>query len=385
MKPRVVISAYGADYPARAAPAAQTLAPASQTLAPDSQTLAPAAQTLAPAAQTLASAAQTLAPDSQTLAPASQTLAPAAQTLALDAQIARALAPLCARITDKSRVGVAFTSSKGDLNRLEGGFFGWQPDAPALRWALELGAQGRIAAPNAACASGAHALALGAQWIEDGHADLVLAGAIEPPQHPMVTAAYRNMGALSRGGLMRPFDARRDGFVPGAGGAFFLLENEAHARARGADVHGYLSGWSWSCDAHHITQMAPGGAAIERAIAQALARAGKPKVDYVNAHGTATRNDLIEARALYRAFWPHGRGQFDQTSDRTFIRSGGRGRGGALPGRAAKRVRAADFELGKCGRANRIGFGDGKRQTDENRDRAQPQLRLWRAHRSFGV
>ena len=221
---------------------------------------------------------------------------------ALNAQIARALAPLRARSADKSRIGVSFTSSKGDLNRLESGFFDWQPDAPARYWAREWGAQGRVAAPNAACASGAHALALGAQWIQDGEADLVLAGAVEVPQHPMVTAAYRNMGALSRSGIMRPFDARRDGFVPGAGGAFFVLESEAHARARGAHVHGYLSGWSWGCDAHHITQMAPGGAAIERAIAQALKRAGDPKVDYVNAHGTATLNDGIEARALYRAF-----------------------------------------------------------------------------------
>ncbi len=225
------------------------------------------------------------------------------QSDALESQIERAFAPLCARVADKARIGVCFTSSKGDLNRLQNGdFLGALPDAATSHWARKFGATGRVAAPNAACASGAHAIALGAQWIENGDADLVLAGALEPPQHPMITAAYRNMGALSKSGVMRPFDARRDGFIAAPGGGFVILASERFARENDFSVRAYVGGWSFGCDAHHITQMAPSGDSIERAIRQSLKMAGNPKIDYINAHGTATINDLIEASALYRVF-----------------------------------------------------------------------------------
>ena len=217
-------------------------------------------------------------------------------------RIGRAFGPIRAQYPDATRVGVCFTSSKGDLNRLENGDLSWTPDAPARALARRFDVRGRWAAPNAACASGAHAIALGAQWIEDGHADLVLTGAIEPPQHPLILAAYRNMGALSKSGLMRPFDARRDGFVPGSGGGFLVLENAEKARARGAQIHGFVDGWSLRCDAHHMTQMAPDGGCIGRAIEDAIKCVGSLTIGYVNAHGTATVNDLVEARALHRVF-----------------------------------------------------------------------------------
>ena len=222
--------------------------------------------------------------------------------LRLERRINRAFGPPCAATSDKARIGVSFTSSKGDIGLLETGSWGWHPAAAGTILARRFDAQGHFAAPNAACASGAHAIALGAQWITDGDADLVLAGAVEPPQHPMITAAYRNMGALSKRGIMRPFDVRRDGFLNQAGGGFLVLENESKARARGIPILGYVSGWSFHCDAHHITQMAPDGASIERAIRDALGRANYPQIDYINAHGTATVNDIIEARALNRVF-----------------------------------------------------------------------------------
>ncbi len=222
---------------------------------------------------------------------------------ALETQIERAFAPLRAQIADASRVSVCFTSSKGDWTQLQNSdFAGAFPDAPALQLARQFDARGRIGAPNAACASGTHAIALGAQWIAQGDADLVLAGALEPPQHPMIAAAYRNMGALSRSGMMRPFDARRDGFVVNHGGGFLVLAREDFARAHNFAIHGFVGGWSFACDATHITQMAPSGDSIERAIRSALKMAGEPKIDYINAHGTATINDLTEARALNRVF-----------------------------------------------------------------------------------
>ncbi len=222
---------------------------------------------------------------------------------ALETQIERAFTPLRAQIDDASRVSVCFTSSKGDWTKLQNGdFAGAWPDAPALNYARQFDARGRIAAPNAACASGAHAIALGAQWIQNGDANLVLTGAVEPPQHPMITAAYRNMGALSKSGIMRPFDNARDGFVVEHGGGFLVLAREDWARAHNISICGTVAGWSFACDATHITQMAPGGDSIERAIRQSLKMAGAPKIDYINAHGTATINDLTEARALNRVF-----------------------------------------------------------------------------------
>ena len=222
---------------------------------------------------------------------------------ALQTQIERAFTPLRARIGDSARVAVSFTASKINFDCWQRGDLpGALPDAPARELARKFRIGGRLVAPNAACASGAHAIAVGAQWVVNGDADLVLCGAIEPPQHPVVMAAYRNMGALSRGGTMRPFDARRDGFVTGEGGAYLVLASEDWAHQHGAEIRAYLDGWSFGCDATHITQMVPDGSTIERAIDEALKCAGNPCVDYINAHGTATINDAIEARALNRVF-----------------------------------------------------------------------------------
>lgn len=165
------------------------------------------------------------------------------------------------------------------------------------------GLGGQKMCPVAACASGSHALILGARLIEAGEADVVLCGASEPPQHPLILAAYRNMGALSPSGRMRPFDVRRDGFVPASGGGFTILESLGHALKRGANVHALLSGYSMRSDASHITSMSPNGDSIVRAIDEALCKANCSTVGYINAHGTATRlNDESEARALNRVF-----------------------------------------------------------------------------------
>ncbi len=110
------------------------------------------------------------------------------------------------------------------------------------------------------------------------------------------------MGALSKSGLMRPFDRNRDGFNPNGGAAYFVLESEEHARGRGAQIHGFLTGYSLKCDAHHMTSMHQSGDGIARAIEDALQRAGNPKIDYINAHGTATINDAVESRAIHAVF-----------------------------------------------------------------------------------
>ncbi len=207
---------------------------------------------------------------------------------------------------DPDRLAVCFASSKGWPTLLmdwANGETSWPfCDGEAREIAVATKARGPVLCPVAACASSAHALGLGADLIETGRADVVLAGAAEPPQPHLILAADRNMGALSKSGIMRPFDARRDGFVPASGGALFVLESEAHARSRGAQIHGFLTGYSLFCDAHHMTSMRASGEGIARAIRDALRMANQPKIDYINAHGTATLNDAIESRAIQSVF-----------------------------------------------------------------------------------
>ncbi|MDF2440544.1 MAG: 3-oxoacyl-[acyl-carrier-protein] synthase [Abditibacteriota bacterium] len=202
---------------------------------------------------------------------------------------------------DAERIGVAFSTSK--VLWSPGGVI--QADAwderlsPLARLARSVGARGPMSAPVAACATGAHCLLTAAQWIEDGYADVVIAGALERPVEPLALAGYAAMGALSPSGVMRPFDRKRDGFVANTGGAWLVLENEKRARARGVSIQAYLTGWSMQADVLSATAMEASGATIARAIEQSLRRADCPQIGYVNAHGTATKlNDAIEARAI---------------------------------------------------------------------------------------
>jgi 3-oxoacyl-(acyl-carrier-protein) synthase len=204
--------------------------------------------------------------------------------------------------TDPQRVAVCFSSSKGRPAQLEKQreySFDFAPQWAAVEIAKATGATGKFGCPVAACASGAHAIALAAQWIEDDLCDVAICGAVEAELAPLILAGYRSLGALSTRGVMKPFDESRDGFVPGEGGACLILESRQSAEKRGAKVWAQVSGWSLFCDATSQTGMMASGETISRAIENALHRANVESVDYVNAHGTATHlNDEIEARAI---------------------------------------------------------------------------------------
>lgn len=204
---------------------------------------------------------------------------------------------------DPQRVGVVFSSSKNTFAQdrvLD--FLTISSDAPGNYLAKRIGARGPRLSPVAACATGSHTMIRGAQLIQDGYADVAICGAIEPVLPPLVLAAYDNMGALSKSGVMRPFDQKRDGFVPNVGAGCLILENAEKARERGAKIHGFLSGWAMNADATHMTAMCPSGDSIARAIEYSTKRADVTRVDYINAHGTATRlNDETEARGIFSA------------------------------------------------------------------------------------
>ena len=180
------------------------------------------------------------------------------------------------------------------------------PNGPAAVVGLEFHAAAGVHTPVRACASGAEAIAVGARMIEDGRADVVLAGGTESPIHQLTMAGFAAMRALSTRnddpqGASRPYDVDRDGFVMGEGAGVLVLESEEHARARGARIYAYVVGAGMTADAHHIAQPDPEGRGAARAIAAALAAADASPADvaHINAHATSTpQGDVAEAVAI---------------------------------------------------------------------------------------
>lgn len=183
------------------------------------------------------------------------------------------------------------------------------PSGPAAAVGLEFHAAAGVHAPVSACASGAEAIAVAARMIEDGRADVVLAGGTETPIHQLTMAGFAAMRALSTRnddprGASRPYDISRDGFVMGEGAGVLVLESEEHAKARGARIYAYVVGAGLTADAHHIAQPDPEGKGATRAILAALAQADASPADiaHINAHATSTpQGDVAEAVAIRAA------------------------------------------------------------------------------------
>jgi 3-oxoacyl-[acyl-carrier-protein] synthase II len=183
-----------------------------------------------------------------------------------------------------------------------------QPDRLVNEIWSRVGGAGERRNVIAACATGPYAVALGAQWIEAGLCDVVIAGSVEAPIHPLYEAGFRQMGVVSREPRMRPFDRHRSGFIFNSGAGVVILESEAHAQKRGVTPLARLSGWGLGSDPHSAVAFNSNGRHIADVIGRAIARAGLSPEDiqHVNAHGTATRlNDWIETQALLKAFGPH--------------------------------------------------------------------------------
>ena len=180
------------------------------------------------------------------------------------------------------------------------------PNGPAAVVGLEFHAAAGVHTPVSACASGAEAIAVGARMIQDGRADVVLAGGTESPIHQLTMAGFAAMRALSTRnddpeGASRPYDVDRDGFVMGEGAGVLVLESEEHARARGARIYAYVVGAGMTADAHHIAQPDPEGRGAARAMRAAMAQADAAPSDvaHINAHATSTpQGDVAEAVAI---------------------------------------------------------------------------------------
>ena len=167
----------------------------------------------------------------------------------------------------------------------------------------DFGLFGPSMAVATACSSGALAIAMAAELIQSGEADVMLAGGADSLSR-MTWGGFHSLLLVDAAGC-RPFDATRAGMSLGEGAAVLVLEAEETALKRGAKILARLTGWGASCDAHHATAPHPEGAGALAAMQSALRRAGleASAIDYVNAHGTGTReNDLAEAKALKTLF-----------------------------------------------------------------------------------
>jgi 3-oxoacyl-[acyl-carrier-protein] synthase II len=183
-------------------------------------------------------------------------------------------------------------------------------DLAAGHISIRLGAKGINYAPVSACATGTHSIGEAGEAIRRGDADVVIAGGFDCGVTPLGLAGFSSARSLSTRnddpqGASRPFDADRDGFVMGEGGAILVLEELEHARSRDAKIYAELSGYGASADAYHLTAPDPSGDGARRAMRQALERAGvaPSAVDYINAHGTSTGlGDAAETGAIKQVF-----------------------------------------------------------------------------------
>lgn len=187
------------------------------------------------------------------------------------------------------------------------------PNGPAAMVSLEYKARGGVHSPASACATGAEALAWAYRLLQAGEVDVVLAGGAESCIVPITVAGFVQSRTLSTRNddpeaASRPFDTGRDGFVLGEGSGVLVLEREEYAKARGATVHGRLSGIGLTSDAYHITGPDPEGEGQVRAMRKAVETAGLSASDvtHVNCHATSTVvGDVGESVAVRRALGDH--------------------------------------------------------------------------------
>ncbi|MFJ5924500.1 beta-ketoacyl-[acyl-carrier-protein] synthase family protein [Kitasatospora sp. NPDC092948] len=238
---------------------------------------------------------------------------------------------------DPWRVGVSLGTAVGGTTRLEHDYVlvsnrgehwdvdhrpaephlerAFTPAALASAVAERIGAHGPVQTVSTGCTSGLDAVGYAALAIEEGRADVIVAGACDSPISPITVACFDAIKATSARNddpehASRPFDASRDGFVLGEGGAVIVLEEWEHAERRGARIYAELGGFATFGNAYHMTGLTKEGVEMSEAIDRALAHARLPgdAIDYVNAHGSGTKqNDRHETAAVKRSLGAHAR------------------------------------------------------------------------------
>jgi 3-oxoacyl-(acyl-carrier-protein) synthase len=228
-------------------------------------------------------------------------------------------------VEDPERIGVYWGTGLGGAHTLDSAYqqiYGkgeWRArpltvvmamsNAAAAAVALRHGLRGPFANFATACSSSAMALGEAAYVIASGRADAMIAGGSEALLTPGTLVAWHALRTLApadpvdASASCKPFDKRRAGLVLGEGAAAFVLEDEARARARGAAIHAFITGYGNTCDAAHLSR--PEREGQVRAMRQALQEAQlEPQaIGYINAHGTATTvGDAVECEAINAVF-----------------------------------------------------------------------------------
>jgi len=183
-------------------------------------------------------------------------------------------------------------------------------DISAGRISMKYGLKGPNYATISACTTSAHSIIDSTMLIQRGDADIMVTGGSEAVICPMGVGGFNAMKAISTRNdapkkASRPFDKERDGFIMGEGGATIILEELEHALSRGAKIYAELTGFGVTGDAHHITEPAPEGDGVKRAIRISIKDSGMDlnDIDVINAHGTSTPpNDKNETAAIKNVF-----------------------------------------------------------------------------------
>ena len=184
------------------------------------------------------------------------------------------------------------------------------PNMAAANVSRLYGLKGYTSTVITACAAGNQAIGEATEAVRRGAADVILGGGCEAGICQLALGGFNVIKALTRSNdepekASRPFDAKRDGFVPAEAAAVFVIESLEHAIDRGANVLAEVAGYGVSSDAFHAVQPDEDGAGAARAMRWALENAGVgiDEVDYINAHGTSTpKNDHVETLAIKSLF-----------------------------------------------------------------------------------
>ncbi len=186
-------------------------------------------------------------------------------------------------------------------------------NTPSSEISAKYGLKGVCNTISTGCTAGTDSIGFSYEAISDGDVDIMITGASEAPVTPITFGAFDTVNVLSVHNdeptkASRPFDNRRNGFVISEGAGLLVVEELNHALKRGAKIYCEITGFGTTCNAYHMTDLPPEGDAMADCITLAMQDAGiKPeRIDYLNAHGSSTRqNDVFETAAYKMALGDH--------------------------------------------------------------------------------